>query len=515
MKKNIKTNVGGLLFNLDEDAYQNLEIYLNRLENHFSKTEGKKEIIEDIERGIADMLTSKLTNGKTIINLEDIKEIIKAMGEPGEIDNETEESPKTSFNNSSAQRRLYRDSDEKVIAGVCSGISHYLNIDVAWIRILFVILFFLSGTGLLIYLVLWIAVPEAKSTAQKLEMSGESITIDNIEKKIREEFESIGNQLNNFKDKHLSKKKDSLTKTVKNTSSLIGTIILAILKIFFITIGVIFTILALVMLGFLIPAFFTGDGSIFSVYNDFVYFSIPNGLSATISNISDYRLILYSIIAVLLIPLLTILISALGYLFKLRNETRGINKALGILWIVGLILLIFMAFKTRNQFEHSESISEEIIYQFPKNQDTLYIQLNPNLVNINNMDEDIAKIYDSFDEKFIFFGSNESYFGTPQFEKHNTEDTIIKIKIVKYSNGDKKKKAISNAESINYIVNQKDSLVEFSPLFSFPKSDFWRNQKIKIKIFVPNGKNVKLNRNPKIEDELIREIEKEWEYITN
>ena len=144
MKKNIKVNVSGMLFNLDEDAYQVLENYLNKLERHFRNKEGSKEIIEDIERGIADMMSEKLGESKTIITIEDINEIIQQMGDPLEIDDEedTKQQNQESYSyNHNHQKRLYRDTEDKVLAGVCSGISYYTNIDVAWVRILFIILF--------------------------------------------------------------------------------------------------------------------------------------------------------------------------------------------------------------------------------------------------------------------------------------------------------------------------------------------------------------------------------------
>ena len=88
-------------------------------------------------------------------------------------------------------KRLYRDPDNRVLGGVCGGLGAYFNNDPLLFRILFIIIFFGMGSGLIIYLILWIAIPEARTTAQKLEMRGEPITIENIKKAVREEFENV------------------------------------------------------------------------------------------------------------------------------------------------------------------------------------------------------------------------------------------------------------------------------------------------------------------------------------
>lgn len=519
MKKNIKVNVSGMLFNLDEDAYQVLETYLNRLERHFSNTDGSKEIIEDIERGIADMMNSKLINGKTIINIEDITIIIKAMGEPGEIDDESD-TKKENYNFSSSttnQKRLYRDSDDKVIAGVCSGISHYLNIDVAWIRILFVVLFFISGTGLLVYLVLWIAVPEAISTAQKLEMRGEPMNIDNIEKKIKEEFNNIGDQLNNLKNKHFTKKKSDYTRPIRDLSSAIIRLIVGIAKVFIIVVGVGLTIAAVALLTMLLPAFLSGSGEIFHVYHNLVYFSIPDAIeSITISN-SDYNLILYSIVAVTVIPLLSIILAGLGYLFGFRNEAKGINKAFGVIWFVGLILLVISIIRTADDFEQKETVVNEIELNLPTSQQNLYLKINPNLTSYSNnyIDDDLEKVYDAFDNEFLIFRKDSLYYSVPEMETFSTDDSIFSVKVVRYSHGDKRSIAKLNALNIEFPINIKDSIIEIPPLFNFPENDCWRNQKVKIRIYIPKDKAFILLENKEIKAGLFKEIERELHYFSN
>ena len=513
MKKNIRVNVSGILFNIDEDAYAKLEDYLMRLERHFGKNSGGKEIIEDIESGIADMMNSKLNEMKTIINIADIEEIIKAMGEPGEIDDDTdpnEEQKKQYSYNSNKQKRLYRDEDDRVIAGVCSGISHYLNIDVALIRILFVILLF-TATGFLIYIVLWIAVPEATSTAQKLEMEGETINIDNIEKKIRDEINNLGDQLNNLKNKHFPKKKD-IGKPIREIGNALGSIIFIVGRVFLTIIGAIFSIAALIILIMLIPAFLFQTGMLFNVFSGIVYFSIPEITKSITYNSTDYNIIIFSLGALVIIPLISILVGSIGYIFNLKTLAKGVKKAFGIIWIIALLMLVYSGLKIGDSFDHQTQTTQKTALMLHSQCDTLYIKINPQLVDYPNFDEEISEVYDALDNDFLLYKEDSIFYSVPEFDSYSTEDSIISLKITKYSHGNKQYIAERNIDHIDYQYYAKDSLLEFAPMFTFPTKDKWRNQRVKIKILLPKGKYLKVINNQHINEQIFRDIEDELRY---
>ena len=514
MKKNIRVNVSGILFNIDEDAYAKLENYLSRLERHFSKSEGSKEIIEDIESGIADMMNSKLNDSKTIINLSDIEEIIKTMGEPYEIEDETpkEEKYENKYNTeSSSQRRLYRDEDERVIAGVCSGLSHYLNIDVAWIRILFVILMLLTGTGLLIYIVLWIAIPEATTTAQKLDMKGESINIDNIEKKIRDEINNLGDQLNNLKNKHFSKKKD-FGKPIRQIGNAFGSIIFAVGKVILTIIGSVFALIAFIILVMLIPAFLFQTGLLFNVFSGIVYFSIPEIARSITYNPTDYNIIIFALGAVIIIPLISILIGGMGHIFNFKSEARGIKKAFGIIWIVAFVLLIYSGLRINDNFSHKSHITVEKQLMTDTKSDTLYLKIRPDLMEYPQFDEDISEVYNAFNNNFLLYKDDSLFYSIPELEIYSTDDSAITMKITKYSYGSKRNIARIKADNINYICYAKDSLIEIAPMYSFPAKDKWLNQRIKIRLYIPHDKSFIVVRNKNINKEIFRDIENEIRY---
>ena len=204
MKKTFTINISGIIFHIDEDAYEKLNKYLRTIKRHFSGTDGADEIINDIEMRIAEILQGKLSEKKEVINFTDVEEVISIMGEPSEFDDTEEEKGESGAPRESEtyryQKRLYRDPENKILGGVSSGLGAYFNIDPVWIRLLFVLLTVFSGIGILIYIVMWIVVPVASSTAERLEMRGEPVNISNIEKSIREEVDHLKSKLNDLTD---------------------------------------------------------------------------------------------------------------------------------------------------------------------------------------------------------------------------------------------------------------------------------------------------------------------------
>ena len=198
MKRAISINLGGIVFNIDDDAYRELQAYLTQIESCFSDREESKEIMNDIEVRIAELFNERITDYKKVITSKDVNDIIDIMGGPeqfGEPENEPTRKQRERFG-PSGYRRMYRDPDNRILGGVCSGMSAYWQIDPIILRILFVIAFLGFGTGLIIYIILWIVLPEAKTKAQKLEMMGEKVNVSNIGKAFKEEFNNVKKNMN-------------------------------------------------------------------------------------------------------------------------------------------------------------------------------------------------------------------------------------------------------------------------------------------------------------------------------
>jgi phage shock protein PspC (stress-responsive transcriptional regulator) len=173
MKKVINMNLSGRFISIEEDAYQSLQSYLDSLRNYFSNEESRDEIMSDIENRIAEIFSDKLKKGSTAINISDVEEVKDSMGRPEDFDTDNDNNSANYSNvntnggsqgNHVKRGRLYRDAKDKVLGGVCSGIANYFNIDVTIVRVIAVVLFFAAGTGFLLYLLLWLVIPEKEIT---------------------------------------------------------------------------------------------------------------------------------------------------------------------------------------------------------------------------------------------------------------------------------------------------------------------------------------------------------------
>jgi len=190
MKLTVSINLGGYPFNIDEDAYVELKGYLRSLEHHFAAEESCSEILSDIETRIAEIFRTKITTYKQVISIDDVSQAISVMGTPEDIADNEKETTKEKFS-SRRYHRMYRDPDSRIIGGVCAGIGAYWDIDPVVVRVLFLAFIFAGGLGVLIYLILYIALPAARTTAQKIEMRGEPVNIHNIKEVVKNEFNAV------------------------------------------------------------------------------------------------------------------------------------------------------------------------------------------------------------------------------------------------------------------------------------------------------------------------------------
>ncbi len=200
MKKTITINLSGAVFSIDEDAYELLKTYLEKIESHFSDEGERKDIITDIEARIAELFSEGGSSGSRPVTFQDVEKIIEIMGNPEDIadladDSEIERDFGGHYAGRKGSRRIYRDVDNRIFGGVCSGMAAYWSIDALWIRIIFVILAIGALSGVFIYLLLWLVIPPALTTAHKLEMRGEPVNISNIGRAVKDEFNNVRKNL--------------------------------------------------------------------------------------------------------------------------------------------------------------------------------------------------------------------------------------------------------------------------------------------------------------------------------
>ena len=319
MNKIITINLGGIAISIEEDAYDLLRSYLLSVKDYFKGTENGTEIVDDIESRIAEMLYEKLQNESPSINVADVNEVIGIMGQPSDFDDSAEEETYSAPRN----KRLFRDPDEGILGGVCAGLAKYLNVEVTVLRILALIMMFAFGGGLFIYIVLWVVIPKARTTAEKLQMSGEVPNIDNISSSIREE---AGRAYESIKKKARSSEARKLRSDTED-------FLIRVFRTIFKFVAVIVSVALIIALIALSAHFFLGFDSV-RFHGDSNWFDV---LNATAGGTGIFWLVKVCLYAVVLIPIMYFLIRLGGFLFGLPKPPSAVKRGFWGVW--GLVLL--------------------------------------------------------------------------------------------------------------------------------------------------------------------------------
>ena len=326
MKKTLSINLNGRVFNIDEDAYELLENYLQNLKSYFRKEQDSAEIIRDFEARIEELFQERVRLGYNVISIEQVETIIERMGKPedfGDGDFKSEESTASSnkepINQEKPKKRFYRNIDNKMLGGVCSGISAYFGWDPLPVRIVFFILIFPTQLFMIpVYLILWIFMPAAITASQKLEMRGEAVTLENIGKTVSETTTTTNN--NSFLD-------TSLKFGLGCLGCLIGgPLLFALFIIFIVLISLIF-----------------GFSSILFFPLDFLGFDW-NGITTT-HPIAGF----IALIFVLGIPLFSIIYALFSSNKKVKPLSKTVKWSALFIWIIALIAFIFSGIRINKE----------------------------------------------------------------------------------------------------------------------------------------------------------------------
>ncbi len=190
MKQVLNVGIGGRSFVIDEDAFERLNSYLNAFRSKTAMGYQTKEVMDDLEMRIAEIFTESLSSRQEVVDITLVERVISQLGMPDGSDIPGDCGGSCSGDQSGdywhqgrdgrAVRKLYRDKDHNVIGGVASGLACYFDIDVLVVRILFVVLFIFGSFGGWLYIILWIAVPPAVTSADKCRMRGLPVTAENI-----------------------------------------------------------------------------------------------------------------------------------------------------------------------------------------------------------------------------------------------------------------------------------------------------------------------------------------------
>jgi len=481
MKKTIKINLGGIIFHIDEDAYANLKEYLNALTSKFGHLEEGDEIISDIESRIAEIFQSEIKDEKQVINIQDIDKMKKIMGEPEDYyEGEQEEEPVSV--KYKAGKRLYRDQDNSILGGVCNGLGIYFDVDPIWFRVLFVVLFLVYGTGLLMYIILWVLIPKAETTAQKLEMRGENITVQNIERSVKKEYQTVKENFNKMKDsKGYHRSRDAVSDVFHG----IGSVIVVFLKIILMIIGIVFiitgffTLLAFISLFLFKHTFFLPD------FMDMDYFYFPDMLGI-FTHGNNVIFIMIAFFLAIGIPLLALIYGGIKLVFRFKARDKVIGLIAFVLWLLSVICLFTIsAFEGINFSEDARVKNTFQITGLPS--DTLYLKIN----EFSKKPVEFDKFYIEIENVGIYLDkSTNEVFGKPEFDIRKGDSEIIELEVQKRSNGSTYRSAVENAKNLIYNWEQKDSLLIFDSYYRLPGGEQWRIPHVKLKLNLPVGKVV-------------------------
>ena len=493
MKKTFTVNISGIVFNIDEDAYSVLNDYLQSIKKHFARTDGRDEIISDIESRIAEILSESITDTKQVISIEDIENVIKVIGLPNEFEiDEDEPSAKqrSSGRSGKSTKRLYRDPDNTMISGVCGGLGAYFHTDPVWFRLAFVILALAGvGSGILIYIVLWVVIPLASSTAEKLEMRGEKVDLSNIEKSIREEIDNLKDKFNEFTQEAKNTYKKKSTEH-QNEIDNIGAVLLRILEVFgkivLIFIGVILLLIGVSLVAaFGVAIFGIGDFFIFPGPKDFHIIPYDEIALLLFGNSVRGDFLLAGVLLFLGIPILMMIYGGSRLVFRFP-KIRYIGVVALVLWIAGLIITAFYGTYLAREFK-DDARDRKVLVINTQEEKPLYLRLGEN--------EDARRIYRyakyiNIDDEGIYLLNDKKggFYGEPRLRIRKSEDSTIKIRITYFAMGKNDFTAKERAENIVYNYEVNDTLIVFDRFFKMNGEKLWRGQQVWMTLEIPEGR---------------------------
>ncbi|GAB4452760.1 MAG: PspC domain-containing protein [Bacteroidia bacterium] len=484
MKKTTTIHLAGILFNIEEDAYEKLSQYLKSIEAYFAQNTGKNEIMEDIESRIAEILSEKLNANKQVIIMSDVDEVISIMGS-AEHFNDSEQKQTNTNAYYTTTKRFYRNPDDKIIGGVCGGIAAYFDIDPLWIRLAWAVAFFIFGSGFLFYLLLWIIIPEAKTPSQKLEMRGEKINISNISKGISDDFKQF-TQKTSREFSNVSANK--FIAFFQNLFQYILDFIYGVGKWFLKTISIFLVLIFVFIILVLLSSLFSENYiSINSRSYDF-----SSTLSDFFANPFEYTAFKLSILFLIGIPVIMLVSGLIKFIFNIKKSLKYLGIVALILWLAGWGLLIISVIPlTENFSEKTYSKSQITQYVLPNR--TIFIKMK----EIEEDNEDDGFQIKVFNKIFYSENNKEKNLGFPSVVIKKSKGDSLRINVINSAVAESKKQARQLAQNIKYDLDIKDSIIELSPQYIIPKEDKFHFQKTKVVIEIPQNRYVYFSKNMK------------------
>ena len=471
MNKTIIININGIVFHIEEDAYEVLITYMNQVKKHFGYSTDSYEIVGDIENRLAEMFNELLTkDNKQVIVLADVLAVTQQMGSPSDFELLDEESDENTVR---VDKRLFRDTEDRIFGGVCAGIGHYFDLEPRWIRLLFLLSFFFFGTGFILYLILWIVLPKAISRADKLAMKGEAATLQNFKKNFDEELAAVKEHLHTAQKEvqpffqRLGRFIEQLFSHFGKFLGKTGMVIIKIIGGFSIAVGVLLLFSLFVALLAVLGVWNSSELPIFP-------FSIVN---------PEYQAAIYiSAFLVVIIPLVSLILFAVRVLFNKSTVGKNSAFALLIVWLVALSIGLYYGFKTAGEFKQEARFSQTLAL---KTYPTFYLQLNKDkfLTKEDSLSYHVDGHYTK--GKIVINQNNHDSPDNMRLNIEPSNDQSASIVVQYISNGKNFETALAAVKRIQYRVLQQDSVLLLDEAIHLIPSELWRNQRVKVTLKVP------------------------------
>ncbi len=438
--------------------------------------------MSDIESRIAELFQDILKKGAHCITDEDVQAIKASMGTPEQFDETAADSNQATGQEQATsayprpRKRLYRDPDNKVLGGVCSGLGAYLNVDPVVFRIIFALLAIGGfGTGILVYFILWIATPEANTATEKLEMRGERVDLNNIKATVQDEinalkgqFKNVGNDVRNFSQGRGRQVGNDIERVFRNFITGLGKVLLFVTKGFFYFLAVVI-LFSLIVAGIAMAA------------SSAVLFPLKSLVLATpLQNLLFWPAIIF----LLGIPVVALVVFIIRKLTGVRQTNRYVGYTLSLLWVIGLMCGIGLAVSVGKDFR--TSYRDEGVFtplRQPAN-GKLIVKKADDMVEIEDVDLFDGRLRVTDDTTII---------DNIWVDIERSETDSFQVEISRRSSGRTVTQARNLAREIEVRLSQQDSILYLPAGISIPRHSHFRGQRVIITIKVPVGKNLDID----------------------
>ncbi len=485
MNKTIIININGIVFHIEEDAYELLKNYMTDVKRHFMNSADSLEITTDIENRIAEMFSELLSReNKQVIIEQDVTLVIEQMGTVKDFENADEDNTNATSNyahsNNTEGRRLFRDPDDHLVAGVCAGIANYFDVDAVWIRLAFALFTPIGGSGFILYIILWIVIPKAVSRADRMAMKGEKQNLQGFKRNFEEELSSVRQNLSNFGNEarpFVYQARDFIGDFFHHFGIFLAGTGRVLVKL----LGVFILVCCLALSIFLVVAFIALVG-----FGQFAPFEgIPFNLVRHYH--ADYLYVAAFVVA--FIPILSIIFLTLKGIFNTGGINRSTGSALLVVWLCALGVFIYYTTQIALNFRETARVTETINIKATNN-NTYYLKLNdlkyftaedsarleikklsPNMHITDDPNE--FNDYDNFRYRKIHIN----------FERSDVNEPVL-VESYK-AMGRSYEDALSNARNTKYIFSQQDSILKFDYRLYALKGDLLHDEEIYLTLKLP------------------------------